>query len=142
MSDKKNKNSFKNYQEIIKDIRDIGDEKVIYRIKINNKNKDNLLQVRIDEEYDKKLSVLEEMLGKNRSSVIRMSIDNLLETCTSKNKNNIRNNKKQEQQQEEEDILLIVQYLMEIYKSAEIKDYVQILKKKLDTLEELKKSEK
>ena len=124
-------------------IRDLSELNKTYNENILNKNKDILLQVRINEEYNQKLTFLETILEKNRSEIIRKAIDLLFENSKLENEKRkekaieVRKRLKKERTQEE--IIIIVNFLLDVYKSADMKEYLEILDTKLKTLEELKK---
>lgn len=141
MSDKNNNNFSKEkiYNICIENNKN---EKEQYYFKLLNeeaKNKDILLQVRIDEQYDKMISILETTLNKNRSEIIRLAIDNLFEDYFLKKKNVEKLNRKFKEEQLQEETFYILMKLKNIYDSNNIEKYVKAIINNLNSLEEKSK---
>lgn len=141
MSDKNNDNFFKEkiYNICIENNKS---EEEKYYLKLLNeeaKNKDILLQVRIDEQYDKMISILETTLNKNRSEIIRLAIDNLFEDYFLKKKNVEKLNKKFKEEQLKEETFYILMKLKSIYDSNNVEKYIKAIINNLNSLEEKSK---
>lgn len=103
------------------------------------KSKDILLQVRIDEQYDKMISILETTLNKNRSEIIRLAIDNLFEDYFLKKKNVEKLNRKFKEEQLQEETFYMLMKLKSIYDSNNIEKYIKAIINNLNSLEEKSK---
>lgn len=140
MSDKNKKNSSNNY--IYVHNKDAGKSEIIWNIFDEmTKNKDILLQVRINEQYNKKITMLEEMLSKNRSEVIRLAVDNLFDSCLLKEKPTSKNSKELKRVKIQEEILFLLRQLEHIYDTNNIDKYMKALRNKIRILEEGQKKE-
>lgn len=147
MSDEKEKKSSKKTKneygiEISnKELEKLKEALINYSFYTENINKDILLQVRIDEKYNKKLNILEEVLNENRSTIIRKAIDNLYDThmmnSREENREKHRNELRKERAQEE--IIMLLKSLLEICKVTNIEEYIKAIDIKLNILEETKK---
>lgn len=141
MSDKDKKNSSNNYYIYVHD-KNTGKSEIIWDIfDETTKNKDILLQVRINEQYNKKISMLEEMLSKNRSEVIRLAVDNLFDSCLLKEKPTNKNSKELKRTKIQEEILFLLRQLEYIYDTNNIDKYMKALRNKVRILEEGQKKE-
>lgn len=143
MSDKNNDNSFKKklYNIYIEHNKDENEIEAYYLKLLNEdaKNKDILLQVRIDEQYDKMLNILEMTLNKNRSEIIRLAVDNLFEDYFLKKKDIEKLNKKSKEEQLQEETIYILMKLKSIYDSNNIEKYMKAITNNLNFLEEKSK---
>lgn len=143
MSDKNNDNSFKKklYNIYIEHNMDKNEIEAYYLklLKEEAKNKDILLQVRIDEQYDKMLNILEMTLNKNRSEIIRLAIDNLFEDYFLKKKDLEKLNKKSKEEQLQEETIYMLMKLKSIYDSNNIEKYMKVITNNLNFLEEKSK---
>lgn len=147
MSDKKEKNSSKKIKKEYgievssEELEKLREALINHSFYTENINKDILLQVRIDEKYNKKLNILEEVLNENRSTIIRKAIDNLYDThmmnSREENREKRRNDLRKERAQEE--IIILLKSLLEIYKVTNIEEYIKAIDIKLNILEETKK---
>jgi hypothetical protein len=143
MSDKNNDNSFKEklYNIYIEHNKNKNEIEAYYLKLLNEegKNKDILLQVRIDEQYDKMLNILEMTLNKNRSEIIRLAVDNLFEDYFLKKKDVEKLNKKSKEEQLQEETIYILMKLKSIYDSNNIEKYMKAITNNLNFLEEKSK---